>query len=129
MIDDLKEFLAQSFPNVSSEFMTLTIDELELYSEKNTDYTKGGNPNGNFLRVASIFRNYPGLDLGNPRVVAIIYMMKQLDATLWMLSQGYEGQVENIDTGLRDVHTYAKIARTLEGKKEGEDTIRESMES
>lgn len=128
MIDNLEEFLAQSFPNVNLEFVALTIDELELYLEKNADYTKGGDPKGNFLRVASILRNYPGLDLGNLRVVAIVYMMKQLDAALWMLSQGYEGQVENIDTRLRDVHIYAKIARTLKGK-EGEAPIRKSMES
>jgi len=39
--------------------------------------------------------------------------MKQLDASLWMLNQGYEGEVENIDTRLQDVHIYAKICRLL----------------
>ena len=46
----------------------------------------------------------------------MVYMMKQLDAALWMMSEGYEGEVENTDTRLADVHVYAKIARLLGGK-------------
>jgi hypothetical protein len=42
--------------------------------------------------------------------------MKQLDAILWMLNQGYEGEIENIDTRLTDIHIYAKIARLLGDK-------------
>ncbi len=97
-------------------YQELTKQELELYERKNKDYTKGGSPYGNFERVASILSLYPKLKLSNPQVVAIVYMLKQLDACCNMLSEGYEGEVENIDTRLTDVHIYAKIARLL-GRK------------
>jgi len=94
----------------------LTMAELALYSAKNKDYTNGGSPYGNFERVASILSLYPKLKLSDPRIVAMVYLMKQLDAALWMLSEGYEGEVENIDTRLTDVHVYAKIIRLLGGE-------------
>lgn len=94
-------------------FKTLTEEELKLHASKNRDYAKGGDALGNFKRVAATLAQYPKLDLGNPVVVALVYMMKQLDAAFWMLSEGYEGAVENIDTRLRDVHVYAKLARIL----------------
>jgi hypothetical protein len=93
----------------------LTQKELELYRAKNRDYTKGGSQFGNFERVSSILSLYPKLKLANPQTVAMVYMLKQLDAALWMMSEGYEGTVENIDTRLTDVHVYAKIARLLGG--------------
>ena len=95
------------------KYLELTDDELQLHSEKNSDYTKGGDPLGNFRRVADILSHYPGLDLSAPTVVSLIYMMKQLDAALWMLSQDYEGAVETVDKRLRDSHIYIKIARIL----------------
>jgi hypothetical protein len=85
---------------------------------KNKDYTQGGSPFGNFERVSSILALYPKLKLSNPQVVAMVYMLKQLDCALWMMNEGYEGEVENIDTRLTDVHVYAKIARLL-GDKNG----------
>lgn len=94
-------------------FRELTEDELRLHDEKNADYAGGGDPLGNFHRVADILANYPELDLADPTVVCIVYALKQLDAALWMLSEGYEGQVENVDTRLRDVHVYMKLARIL----------------
>ena len=95
-------------------FKELTEEEVQLHSIKNRDYTgESGDPLGNFKRVASIFAQYPKLNLGDPTVVALVYMFKQLDAALWMLSEGYEGTTENIDTRLRDVHVYTKLARIL----------------
>ena len=94
-------------------FKTLTCEELEFYEKKNEDYARGGDPNGNFRRVASVLSNYPGLDLSDPVVVAMVYLCKQLDAVLWMKAMGYEGEIENVDSRLKDVHVYAKIARTL----------------
>ena len=94
-------------------FLELTKDELELHAAKNKDYAQGGDTLGNFKRVASILNNYPNLDLSKPEIVGIIYMLKQLDAALWMLSQGYEGEVEDVDTRLRDVHVYGKLVRLL----------------
>lgn len=97
-------------------FYELTQDEIELHSAKNKDYAQGGDPLGNFKRVAHILSAYQ-LDLSRPEVVAIVYMLKQLDAALWMLSQGYEGEVENVDTRLRDVHVYVKLARVLRSER------------
>jgi len=91
----------------------LILEEFALYKAKNKDYTQGGDVYGNFKRVSSILSLYPKLKLSNPQVVAVVYLMKQLDATLWMLSEGYEGKVENIDTRLTDVSVYAKIIRLL----------------
>ena len=98
------------------DFEQLTMEEFNLYLKKNKDYTYGGDPFGNFKRVSSILALYPKLRLSNPQVVAMVYLMKQLDAALWMMSEGYEGEVENIDTRLTDVHVYAKIARLLGDK-------------
>lgn len=95
------------------DFYKITKDELQLHSDKNRDYAQGGDPLGNFHRVGNILANYPNLSSSSPTIVALTYMMKQLDAALWMLSQGYEGSVENIDSRLRDVHIYAKLARIL----------------
>lgn len=92
----------------------LTQQELELYRAKNNDYTQGGDTFGNFKRVSSILVLYPKLKLSNPQVVGIVYLLKQLDAALWMLSEGYQGKVENIDTRLTDVGVYAKIIRLID---------------
>ena len=99
-------------------YESLTEGELALHKAKNEDYTHGGDPHGDFYRVAGILSLYPNLKLSNPVVVNIVYALKQLDCALWMLNQGYEGQVENIDTRLRDVHVYMKIARLLHAEKE-----------
>uniref|UniRef100_A0A6M3IF92 Uncharacterized protein n=1 Tax=viral metagenome TaxID=1070528 RepID=A0A6M3IF92_9ZZZZ len=100
------------------DYEQLTQQELELYQAKNKDYTNGGSPYGNFERVASILSLYPKLKLSDPRIVAMVYLMKQLDSCLWMLNEGYEGEVENIDTRLTDVHVYAKIIRLMGGNNE-----------
>jgi hypothetical protein len=94
-------------------FIELTEDELKLYSEKNPDYAKGGDTFGNFNRVANILSNYPNLKLSTPEVVAIVYLLKQFDAFMWQINQGYEGLIENVDSRLRDVHVYAKLIRIL----------------
>ncbi len=98
-------------------FEELTQRELELYRSKNQDYTKGGDIYGNFNRVAKIFSLYPDLKLSDPRVVCLTYLMKQLDDILWMLNQGYEGEIENIDTRIQDVTIYSKICRLLTKSK------------
>jgi len=98
------------------DYEQLTAQELDLYKAKNNDYTQGGDTYGNFKRVSAILSLYPKLKLSNPQVIAMIYLMKQLDATLWMLSEGYEGKVESIDTRLTDVSVYAKIIRLLGDK-------------
>lgn len=95
------------------DFYEMTEEEKRLHSDKNRDYAQGGDPLGNFKRVARIMEQYPNLDGSSPTVVAIVYAMKQLDAALWMLNQGYEGQVESLDTRLQDISVYMKLARIL----------------
>ena len=123
-LEQVEEIIRRRLPGGHPDFITLTLAELKLHAEKNTDYAKGGDPLGNFKRIGSMLANYPGLDPSNPVVIAITYALKQLDAALWMLSQGYEGRVEDIGTRLQDVHVYMKIARILKGEEESENTIR-----
>lgn len=94
-------------------FHELTKLESELHNRKNADYARGGDPLGNFYRVADILDNYPKLDLGNPVVVALCYMLKQLDCALWMLNEGFEGDVEGFCERMFDVGVYAKLTQVL----------------
>jgi len=93
------------------DFYKMTEQEIELHSAKNKDYAQGGDPLGNFKRVSAVLKTW-GFNIP-PELVCLIYGLKQLDAAFWMLSQGYEGEVENFDTRLTDVHVYAKLARIL----------------
>ncbi len=88
-----------------------------LHSEKNHDYASGGDPLGNFMRRANLYGMYPGLDLSNRTVVAIVDAMKQLDAALWFLSNGHEAKVEGIESRLRDVAVYSLLAIILNRKE------------
>lgn len=91
-------------------------DEATLHAAKNHDYASGGPPLGNFVRVAAILAPYK-LDLGDPAVVALVYMLKQLDAVLWGLSQGLIHQVEGLHPRLTDISIYAKLVRCLLGDR------------
>jgi hypothetical protein len=94
------------------------LEELaDLHSRKNHDYASGGNPLGNFYRVANILSHYPGLKLSDPLVVALVYELKQLDAALWMLSNGHEAQVEGISERLKDVAVYSIIEMVIDWEK------------
>ena len=94
------------------------LDELaKLHSDKNHDYAAGGDVLGNFHRVASILSKYPDLDLSDPTVVAMVYLLKQLDATLWMLSNKHTAKVEGISGRLQDVSCYSALAMILDEEK------------
>jgi len=97
-------------------FYQLTQEEIELHSAKNKDYAQGGDPLGNFKRVSEILGIW-GFDIP-PELVALIYALKQQDAYMWMLSQGYEGEVETIDKRMQDDHIYKKLARILRRENE-----------
>jgi len=93
------------------KFLELTVDELKLHSEKNKDYARYGNPLGNFYQVSAALQAQ-GINL-TPTQVALVFAQKQQDAAMQMIAHGYEGEVEDVDTRLRDVHIYYKIARIL----------------
>jgi len=100
-------------------FYELTAAEEKLHSDKNHDYAIGGDPLGNFRRVARILRMYPGLALADPAVVAMTYALKQLDAYLWLKSNGHIPKVEGVAGRLTDISVYAKLAQVLEEESTG----------
>jgi hypothetical protein len=85
----------------------------ELYSKKNHDYTKGGSRFGGFERPAKILSMYPNLDTSRPEVVAIIYMLKQLDAVLWGLNSSIDHKVEGFGPRLDDITTYSQLVKLI----------------
>jgi hypothetical protein len=111
---DLEETIADAFPSGSPAYRTLTLEELQLYSDKNHDYAAGGDPLGNFKRVAAFFAMYPNLSLTDPAVVALAFAMKQVDAYCWLKSNGHEAMVEGLDQRLLDITVYTKLVRLLE---------------
>ncbi len=104
-IQKLREF----FPHGHSQFIETTIEEMQLHSDKNHDYAAGGDPLGNFKRVANILSMYPNLDLSDAAIVAMVYALKQVDAYLWMKSNGHKAKVEGTSARLRDVSIYTKL--------------------
>lgn len=86
----------------------------KLHSVKNYDYAHGGDYFGNFKRVASILNLYPGLNLSKPSTIAIVYMLKQLDAVLWANSTGYKPVAEGIEERWKDIATYSIIISILQ---------------
>ena len=50
LIKELKKLYPYGHPN----FIELAVNCMELHSQKNHDYAKGGNPLGNFNRVSEI---------------------------------------------------------------------------
>jgi hypothetical protein len=94
-------------------FYQLTAAENELHARKNSDYAGDGRPMGNFERVAQILSLYPGLRLTDDYMVGMVYMMKQLDAALHLLSEDREGQVEGVGDRLGDIGVYVKLIRIM----------------
>lgn len=117
MDSKLVEQLKALFPHGHRKFTELTVSELDLHSRKNKDYAGGGDPLGNFHRVAAILKLYEPLPM-SPMLVAIIYAMKQLDQVLWSEHRGLEGEIEDSDARLADIHVYMKLARILKSEQD-----------
>jgi len=117
-IQHVEDDLRLVFPHGHPSFLPITLKEIELHSKKNHDYAAGGNPLGNFERVAKIRDLYPNLRLSDQRVVALVYAMKQLDAVLWGISENIEHQVEGLNARLQDISVYSKLVMCMneEGK-------------
>ena len=120
---EMMERLRMLFPHGHPDFLGRMLGLMDLHSRKNKDYAGGGNPLGNFYRRARILDMYPGLDLGDPAVIPLVDMLKQLDAALWLVSQGNEAEVEGPEERLRDIAVYAVIAQILLGEAEGDETL------
>lgn len=83
----------------------------DTHSTKNKDYTHGGDPLGNFKRVSAILALW-GYNIP-PWLVAAIFSLKQLDASMWMLGHGYEGEVETVEKRLLDEGVFAGLKYVL----------------
>ena len=110
--------LSKVFPYGHPDFVKMCVGEMQLHNDKNHDYAAGGSPVGNFERVAKILSLYPNLKIDDPAVVALMYMLKQLDAYLWIKSNGHKVKVEGIESRLGDVSVYGKIISILEKEKQ-----------
>lgn len=99
-------------------FYELTAMEEAIHEAKGHDYAANGNPTGNFERVSKILSLYPGLKHNDRAIVAVVYMLKQLDAYLWIKSNGHTPRVEGIGERLGDVSIYAKLIRIIEEETE-----------
>lgn len=111
--DELIAALRVVFPHGHPDFLPTTVREIQLHSDKNHDYAKGGSPLGNFQRVAAILGLYPNLKLSDMRVVALVYALKQVDAVLWGLNSGIEHKVEGLNERLGDISIYSKIVMCM----------------
>ena len=112
------------FPYGHKRFVPIMRDLMKLHSDKNHDYASGGDPLGNFKRVAAILALYPGLDPSHPVVVALTYALKQVDAVLWSLAKNIKAKVEGRGKRLDDIAVYAVLARILD-EEEGVEQVPE----
>lgn len=101
------------YPHGHPHFLEPTLAELQLHSDKNHDYSSGGDPLGNFDRVAAIKQLYPGFPDATPAGVAINNLLKQLNAVLWGLSKSIEHKVEGYAGRLQDISVYSKIVSII----------------
>ena len=130
-VDILLKDLRKRYRHGHPAFVDATLDELSLHSRKNKDYAGGGDPLGNFRRVAAILSQYPGLDLSQPSTIALIFALKQVDAIFWALCRKEELSVESVDDKLRDVSVYYKLARIMleeEGVLGGSDPLPQELQ-
>jgi len=115
---NLEEKLRALFPHGHPDFIRMCIDEMHLHSEKNHDYASKERPLQNFSDVAAIFALFPGLELSDPTVVALVFMVKQLVAVLHLKADHIVAQVEGMEPRMRDVSVYSKLIPILERAKQ-----------
>lgn len=109
MRDTIKELFQGGHP----AFNDMMLDQMELYSRKNTNYAGGGSPLGNFNRVANMMKSYPNLQQGDPAVALIGMVVKQIDNVLWALNTAKFYSSESIDEHLADISVYMNILRCM----------------
>lgn len=112
------KILRRQYPHGSPYFITNLVEKMELHSRKNYDYAAGGHPLGNFHRVSLILAHYPSLTLSDPRVITLIYMLKQLDAILWILNTKHSAS-EPLSARAGDITVYSTIVELLDSELRG----------
>ena len=107
------DLLRKKYPQGHPLFIANVLNDIELHAKKNRDYAAGGDVLGNFKRVALLMSHYPNFPVDTPRGIAIVYMLKQLDAVMWnmcighILSEGREAREQ-------DIAIYATLIRCME---------------
>lgn len=101
------------FPHGHPAFNDMMISQMELHDRKNKNYAGGGNPLGNFLRVAKIMSSYPNIPHGDPATAVIGMVIKQWDNILWAMNTGRFYSEGSIDEHLADISVYMNILRCI----------------
>ena len=87
---------------------------MDLHNRKNRDYATQDDPMANFKRVGAWGQKYKLLTPGFPATkVAVLYMLKQVDAAFKLLGDNTEGRVEGVNERLDDVAVYSTIIKIL----------------
>ena len=95
---------------------------MDLHSRKNADYAGTGRPLGNFERVSKALEAY-GITPSSPAAVALVYMMKQVDAVMYAVGQGRTLDVESVGDRLRDIAVYAVLTKIMLEETKGQDAV------
>ena len=111
----IEQQLRSLFHSGHKSFISKSLEEIALNSLKNGDYAGAGDPLGNFKRVAEMLRNcYPLETPWRPSLIALIYMLKQVDAVMLALCSGnVDLKAESLQDKLRDISVYAKLINIL----------------
>lgn len=117
-IEVIESSLRHLYPHGHAGFIFMCLEEMRLHSDKNHDYASKERPLQNFYDAAAIFALFPGLDLSDPTVVALVYMVKQLVAVLHLKADGITAIVEGIERRMKDVGVFAKLVPIIEREKE-----------
>ena len=114
-LEGIEDHLRTLFPSGHKSFIHMCVQEIALYCLKNADYASVGNPLGNFKRVAEMLQNcYPLETPWRPSLIALIYMLKQVDAVMLALcSNNVDLKAESLQDRLRDISVYAKLINIL----------------
>ena len=100
-------------------FYDLVLEMVKIHSSKNKDYATREDPLQNFKRVGELARRYKLVTEGYESTkIGIIYMLKQLDASLKLLRDRQVGEVENIPKRLMDVAVYSLLEIILYEEEE-----------
>lgn len=108
-LTELTNLLRKHGPHGHPRFVDTVLEALRLHSTKSNDYTLGGDPLGNFQRVASILSRYPTFPWNSKEGITIVYMLKQLDTTMNSLGRDKSPKVEGLISRVLDIGVYAFI--------------------
>lgn len=111
--DAAEQDLRKQFPWGHPLYIPIVVEQVALHSNKNHDYARGGDPLGNFTRVANMLKQWPNFPYNTPEGVAFIYALKQLDAEAWTMCQGGECKVEGLNGRTDDQAIYANLRRCM----------------